>query len=345
MTSATEAALVGRHKSEAAGKQTAHHVIMEDPIVLASFAIVQIVYRERFQSKPHLFGVSKYDSMYVSRVISAVFHATLARLGISPPSNSTTPCDSFNMSYGNTHTVITDVTVTFCSPGDPACVLDPAKWHRVEKDLLLHSVNQSAWLHIIQEKETELSSNNLVITDVRVGDLPLSDASNNDWERRPGGIWLRRSKYTGNIHQALSGVDVLFGVDAADPRPQWILSRASLQLLALPEVPVARLSVRYGRAEPRLPAPALRAGADGNFKVLQISDTHMVTGVGVCKDAIDASGQPLPESEVRIPSTRTLSTHLEISLPLWRGCSRRPRTHLMPQERGLVLSSRTRRVS
>lgn len=48
---------------------------------------------------------------------------------------------------------------------------------------------------------------------------------------------------------------------------------------------------------PGVPAPPprqpLRAREDGTFKIVQISDTHMVTGVGVCNDAVDAQGRPL----------------------------------------------------
>jgi hypothetical protein len=41
----------------------------------------------------------------------------------------------------------------------------------------------------------------------------------------------------------------------------------------------------------------LRAKEDGEFKVLQIADTHTVTGVRVCEDVIDADRRPLPEIE------------------------------------------------
>ena len=88
-------------------------------------------------------------------------------------------------------------------------------------------------------------------------------------------------------------------MDAVDPRPQWTIVRPPLQLDAQPEVPVAILSVRHGVGKPRpdVPRGPLRVKANGKFRIVQISDTHMVTGVGVCKDAIDAYGQPLPESE------------------------------------------------
>ena len=74
--------------------------------------------------------------------------------------------------------------------------------------------------------------------------------------------------------------------------------RSPLQLNAQSNVPVARLRVLHGSAKPRSDdRVALRVREDGKFKIVQISDTHMVTGVGACKDAIDARGNRLPESE------------------------------------------------
>ena len=109
---------------------------------------------------------------------------------------------------------------------------------------------------------------------------------------------MLRSKFSGSIDQAVTDVDVLFGVDAVDPRPQWALMQSSLQLNARPNIRVARLSVLYGRTKSRPDArAALRVREDGKFKIVQISDTHMVTGVGVCKDAIDAHWKNLPMSE------------------------------------------------
>lgn len=74
--------------------------------------------------------------------------------------------------------------------------------------------------------------------------------------------------------------------------------RSLLQLNARPEVPVARLTVRHGKAKQRPDVrAALRVREDGTFKIVQISDMHMVTGVGVCNDAIDGHGKNLPDSE------------------------------------------------
>jgi hypothetical protein len=86
--------------------------------------------------------------------------------------------------------------------------------------------------------------------DIRVGDPPPYPGSGHAWESRPGGIWVLRSKFSGVVGQAVTEVDVLFGVDAVDPRVQWALMRSPLQLNAQPMVPVARLSVLHGRAKP-----------------------------------------------------------------------------------------------
>ena len=198
------------------------------------------------------------------------------------------------------HSVVTDLTVCIFSAtvSPPICEPDPRIWHRIEKELYLYTAQQSAWLYVALASEEEIATEDLVVMDISVGDPPPNPpGSPHFWESRPGGIWVLRSKFSGVVGQAVTEVDVLFGTDAVDPRPQWALMRSSLQLNAQPTVPVARLSVLHGRAKPRPDArAALRVREDGKFKIVQISDTHMVTGVGVCKDAIDAHGKYLPES-------------------------------------------------
>ena len=57
--------------------------------------------------------------------------------------------------------------------------------------------------------------------------------------------------------------------------------------------------VQYWRPQPisgghRTP---LRVNEHSKFKIVQISDIHMVTSFGVCNDVMDANGQPLPKPE------------------------------------------------
>jgi hypothetical protein len=199
------------------------------------------------------------------------------------------------------HPVVTDLTVCIFPPtvSPSTCELDPRIWHRIEKELYLYTSRQSAWLYIALANKEELTAGeDLLVMDIRVGELPPNPSSGHLWESRRGGIWVLRSKFSSKIDQAVTEVDVLFGMDAVDPRPQWALMQSSLQLNAQPEVLVTRLSVLHGRAKPRTDAwGALRVREDSKFKIVQISDTHMVTGVGVYKDAIDAHGNNLLESK------------------------------------------------
>ncbi|OAL45451.1 Metallo-dependent phosphatase [Pyrenochaeta sp. DS3sAY3a] len=193
-----------------------------------------------------------------------------------------------------THPIVTDLKVYIGAPTRPEP--DPKLWQRIDKELYLGKLEQRAWLYVAVKNEQELTAETKVVTDIRVGDFPSTSNSSLPWENRNGGIWVQRSKYN-KVEESVTAVDVLFGKDAVDPRPQWTLMESSLQLDANSNIPIARLSILYGRAMPRVDPPALRVRGDGTFKIVQISDTHMVTGVGVCKDAIDSYGKHLPESE------------------------------------------------
>jgi hypothetical protein len=202
--------------------------------------------------------------------------------------------------------VVTDLTIA-----PPECSLDSRVWHAIRKDLYLHTSQKRAWLYVALEDEEELAAGDLVVTDVRIsGESPPSPS----WEGRPGGIWVLKCEFSGKIVEAMTDVDVLFGIDAVDPRPHWTLLQSPLQLDAQPEIPVARLSVLRGRAEPNA-RTVLRVSDDGKFRIVQISDTHMVTGVGVCKDAIDAEGNHLPESEADPLTVNFIGNILDVERP------------------------------
>ena len=87
--------------------------------------------------------------------------------------------------------LITDLTISFCYPINPTadCALDPLQWHRIEKELYLRTAQQSAWLHLAWREIKYLTADDLVVTNVRVGELNPNSTSNESWESRPGGIW------------------------------------------------------------------------------------------------------------------------------------------------------------
>lgn len=206
-------------------------------------------------------------------------------------------------------TVITDITLVKCSSLNvfSSCKLDSTLWHRIEKDLYLRKgIFSSAYLHIQRKREEELTSEDRVVVDVSVGRLDPEVAAaksakngrrgegakdhhkgEEKWESRPGGLWIKRSNKRGvsDSKSAVTGVDVLFGDDAVEARPGWAITGTSLLLDAGSSVPAAHITVRRGaEEEPFKPVP--RIGENGRFKIMQLADLHLSTGVGNCRDAL-----------------------------------------------------------
>ncbi|KAF2476218.1 Metallo-dependent phosphatase [Lindgomyces ingoldianus] len=189
--------------------------------------------------------------------------------------------------------IITDITVNTCSSLNPlsTCKLDQDKWHRIEKDLYLNTGWVSkAYVHIKRKREEDLTDEDRVIIDVRIGkmDPAMNEKSQaaEKWESRPAGIWLKRSakRHATDSKKAVTAVDVLFGSDAVDPRPGWELIQPTALLLDTGSGSKdARLSIRRGPVH-KLEPPVPRIGKDGKFKIMQVSDLHLSTGLGVCRD-------------------------------------------------------------
>ncbi|OHE92743.1 phosphatase DCR2 [Colletotrichum orchidophilum] len=217
------------------------------------------------------------------------------------------------------NTVITDLSVTFCSsPGALAkCSLKQQTWNRIDKDLYLHASEQNAWIYLEETNEADITNDSLVITDIHVGQAKPDGGLEDNWEHRTCGIWVLRTSYSDDGFRILTAIDVLFGTDAVEPRPGWMLLPTSLQLEDQPDVPAPRLSVRFGRpkSRPDDASTPLSVNGDGTFKIVQISDTHMVTGPGVCNDAIDADGQPLPSMEADPHTVEFLGAILDLEKP------------------------------
>jgi predicted MPP superfamily phosphohydrolase len=199
--------------------------------------------------------------------------------------------------------VITDITLATCSSLNflSSCKLDAAKWHRINTDLYLsRGWLQHAYVHIQRKRESDLSDTEWIILDVRVGPQDPGTSEKNQgaerWESRPGGIWLKRSskRHTSDATKAVTAVDLLFGVDAVEPRPGWHLCKQALLLSSLGDNQEAHLTIRRG--PPILvDKPVLRVRKDGKFKILQVADLHLSTGLGVCREpeppSVDDSGK------------------------------------------------------
>ncbi|KAJ5172085.1 hypothetical protein N7492_004678 [Penicillium capsulatum] len=197
--------------------------------------------------------------------------------------------------------VITDVTVTKCSSINPFsnCKLDPEAWHRVDKDLYLRSGwTSTAYIQFQRKKEEELGPDDKVVIDLKISRLtPVTEnvgkGDTDVWEQRAGGIWLKRtaSRHASDSGKAVTYIDVLFGADAVDPRLNWEVKDTPLLLDSTTERLETRLSIRRGNpTKQRKPVP--RINDNGKFKVMQLADIHLSTGLGTCRDPVPAESVP-----------------------------------------------------
>ena len=192
----------------------------------------------------------------------------------------------------------------------------------MEKDLYLQSGwFASAWVHVQRKKEEELAEDDMVVVGVKVGRLDPGVGeqghSGERWEARPGGIWVLRGKgrKESDSSHAVTAVDVLFGADAVDPRPGWELASSALMVDADDKMHLPRLSVRHGQPKTEHKTPPPRVRKDGRFKILQVSDAHLSTGIGHCRDAIGPGNQESTDCEADLRTLAFIETILDDEKP------------------------------
>ena len=139
------------------------------------------------------------------------------------------------------------------------------------------------------------------------------EIADSKWKKKANNIWVKLGQATDD---AVSGVDVLFGEDAVDPRPNWDLVRAPLKKLAYASTLEPRLSIRKGEKidyKSLQYQPKIEFNADGKFKVLQVADLHFSTGVGVCRDPAPQESAEGCEADPR--TIRFLNRVLDLERP------------------------------
>lgn len=190
--------------------------------------------------------------------------------------------------------IVTDVTIATCSSVNPFSSCDQGKgWHRVDKDLYLgRTWTTSAYLYVMRKHEEDLTEEDRVVVDVAVGRLQPQPKGESDdpWEPRAAGIWIKRSakRKASDSKQAVTDLDVLFGDDAVEAREGYAVTGTPLLLNTGGHLLCVQLTVRRGPArEVKKPQP--RINKDGRYKIMQIGDLHLSTGVGACREAVPDS--------------------------------------------------------
>lgn len=175
--------------------------------------------------------------------------------------------------------------------------MNPDEWDRLDKDLYLNTGWVSgAYIHVKRRREEDLRQDDQVIMDVKIGRLDPSGSEygsqSERWERRPAGIWLQRStkRNSPDSHKAVTAVDVLFGPDAVEPRPGWLIKDTALLLDGPSDDLMPRLSIRQGPPK-KIEKPHLRVKSQGRYKIMQAADLHLSTGLGHCRDPVPDDGK------------------------------------------------------
>lgn len=193
--------------------------------------------------------------------------------------------------------VVTDVTVTTCSSLNilSNCKIKKETWTRVDKDLYLRTGwTSSAYIHFEAKKEENLLPEDKVVLDLKVGRLkPQTVEEGDTWEQRPGGVWLKRTttRHASDSLKTVTSVDVLFGADAVDPRAGWEVKDTPLLLNSRTEELEVRVTVRRGDPQ-KIKKPVPRINENGRFKIMQLADLHLSTGLGVCREPVPAEIVP-----------------------------------------------------
>lgn len=117
------------------------------------------------------------DNHLVSRLTSFWQHAI--RKGHLKPSS---PSKMGHIGDDNAGLIITDLTICLRSPSTrqqqlPHCGSGSPDWRCLEKDLYLHEGRQLAFIHAETKSEQELKADDLVLTDIWIGEEPCSTAT------------------------------------------------------------------------------------------------------------------------------------------------------------------------
>lgn len=172
--------------------------------------------------------------------------------------------------------IITDISLRTCSLfGNEHCQ-PSGNWYKIPKPLNYNN-NGKKFSRLRQQyifvKKIPLSGVNKN-TEV-ISDLEISDGDEIRWS-------TKSEKYDQDQAQKyIYNIDVLFGVDAVDPRLDWELIKKPISGIS-GEVPVYFTIKRSPKTV--VESPKLSIDAGSKYKILQVADLHFSTGEGVCRD-------------------------------------------------------------
>ncbi|GME89419.1 unnamed protein product [Ambrosiozyma monospora] len=168
-------------------------------------------------------------------------------------------------------------------------------------------------LKIIKEYQDVINNIGKGLSDMVIP--TVEQAEEMGWRRKQYGLWVKYGQLS--ISQSLTGINVLFGHDCVDPRPNWKLIDTPLSFHLKDKYSGGKASGKVGThdndgdvyvtirrklaSNAQLPEVKL-APKDGKFKILQVADLHFSTGYGRCRD----THPPLAKDEECLADHRTM---------------------------------------
>ncbi|CAN3372591.1 hypothetical protein DIURU_004915 [Diutina rugosa] len=171
-------------------------------------------------------------------------------------------------------------------------------WQRVTKDFYLNK----HWTALRYLSYKRASEHDNVIVDIAIGASP-----GQGWRSKGHGIWVKYGKPSKD--KAITGIDLLFGEDAVEPRQNWKLIDTPLD--GSYDFPI-KLTYHRGQTTGR-EVKQLQFDQAGKLKILQVADLHFSTGVGVCRDPVPAESAEGCQADPR--TVRFLESILDIEKP------------------------------
>jgi 3',5'-cyclic AMP phosphodiesterase CpdA len=175
--------------------------------------------------------------------------------------------------------IVTDIQIRECSIFSLSGCMMGDDWFLVDKHLNYNTRGRKLYRGLWREM--------LFVEKKKVDQLEKDAEVIGKFEILQAGIWsISYVKYDSSTPENyVYNIDLLFGLDAVDPRPNWNLTKIPLQQITS-DLPT------YMTVKRKTPAPLLlpeidltvRASKKSSYKILQVADLHFGTGEGTCRD-------------------------------------------------------------
>ncbi|CAI5756583.1 unnamed protein product [Candida verbasci] len=141
----------------------------------------------------------------------------------------------------------------------------------------------------------------------------MKEVEQDGWVEKFNGIWIKYGSH--NDKNSITAIDLLFGPEAVDPRPNWNLIKIPLQGLSNPSDLPVFISFRRGPKidyrKKYLNNRNLKLSKDYKFKILQVADLHFSTGYGKCLDP----NPPVDNCKADSKTLKFIETVLDLEKP------------------------------